>query len=172
MGLGLRASGTGAQLKAIFRSLHADKRGRERDAAEETGRAMEEGGGRWEERGGCSLFPPPSLPQGPFRHEFLRPSRRRRGAHIQSGRRKNWPFLPSHPAFSLVRSPLGLFGVSRVSVGHRHPFSKAWQYHSQTVIQPCMWFTEEPAGQFLNGQTAQSLTRSSWRNHMQGWMTV
>ena len=28
----------------------------------------------------------------------------------------------------------------------RHPFSKACLQHSQTVIQPCMWFMEEPAG--------------------------
>ena len=36
----------------------------------------------------------------------------------------------------------------------RHPFSKAWQYHIQTVIQPCMWFMEE-LSQFSMGQTAQ-----------------
>ena len=41
----------------------------------------------------------------------------------------------------------------------RHPFSKACLQHSQTVIQPCMWFMEEPS-QFSVGQTAQSLTCS------------
>ena len=34
-----------------------------------------------------------------------------------------------------------------------------------------MWFMEEPS-QLSVGQTAQSLTCSSWKNHMQGWMTV
>ena len=41
----------------------------------------------------------------------------------------------------------------------RHLFSKACLQHSQTVIQPCMWFIEEPS-QFSMGQTAQSLTCS------------
>ena len=42
-------------------------------------------------------------------------------------------------------------------VRNRHPFSKAWQYHIQTVFQPCMWFIEEPS-QFSVGQTARSLS--------------
>ena len=32
-------------------------------------------------------------------------------------------------------------GVPKV----RHPFSKACLHHSQTVIQPCMWFMDEPS---------------------------
>ena len=40
---------------------------------------------------------------------------------------------------------------------YRHPFSKACLQHSLTVIQPCMWFMEEPS-QFSVGQTAQNLT--------------
>ena len=43
--------------------------------------------------------------------------------------------------------------------GGRPPFSKARPKNSQTVIQPCMWFMEEPS-QFSVGQTAQSLTCS------------
>ena len=45
----------------------------------------------------------------------------------------------------------------------RHPFPKACLQHSQTVIQPCMWFMEEPS-QFSAGQTAQSLTCSIMGN--------
>ena len=41
----------------------------------------------------------------------------------------------------------------------RHPFFKACQKNSQTVIQLCMWFMEEPS-QFYVGQTTQSLTCS------------
>ena len=47
----------------------------------------------------------------------------------------------------------------RLAAVVRHPFSKACLQHYQTVIQPCMWFMEEP-GQFTVGQTAQSLTCS------------
>ena len=60
--------------------------------------------GREGGEGGGSVFSPPSLSQGPFRHEFLRLSRRlirgTRGAHIQSGRGKNWPSLLFTPAIS------------------------------------------------------------------------
>ena len=41
----------------------------------------------------------------------------------------------------------------------RRPFSKARLQHSQTVIQPCKWFMEEPS-QFSIGETAQSHTCS------------
>ena len=55
------------------------------------------------------------------------------------------------------------------ALSFRHHFSKAWQYHIQTVIQPCMWFMEEPT-QFSVGQTA--LSSPSWISHIQGWMTL
>ena len=45
------------------------------------------------------------------------------------------------------------------TVANRYPFSKACLQHPQTVIQPGMWFMEEPS-QFSVGQTAQSLTCS------------
>ena len=41
----------------------------------------------------------------------------------------------------------------------RHPCSNAGEYDSRTVVQPCIWFKEEPS-QFSMGQTAQSLTCS------------
>ena len=41
----------------------------------------------------------------------------------------------------------------------RHSFSEVCLQHTQTVIQPCMWFMEEPS-QFSFGQTPQSLTCS------------
>ena len=41
----------------------------------------------------------------------------------------------------------------------RHPLSHASLQHSQSVIQPCMWFIEEPS-QFSAGQTAQTITYS------------
>ena len=43
--------------------------------------------------------------------------------------------------------------------GSKHHFSKACLQHSQTVIQPCMWFMED-SSHFFSGQTAQSLTCS------------
>ena len=46
------------------------------------------------------------------------------------------------------------YGAHRPVV--RHPFSEACLQHYQTVIQPCVWFMEEPS-QFSVGQTAQSL---------------
>ena len=45
------------------------------------------------------------------------------------------------------------------SLPDRYPFSNAFLQHSEKVIQPCMWFVEEPS-QFSVGQTAQSLTCS------------
>ena len=57
----------------------------------------------------------------------------------------NQPTHHSFPPFSRFRA--------------RHLFSKAWQWHSQTFTQPCMWFMEEQC-QFSLGQTAQSLTCS------------
>ena len=52
--------------------------------------------------------------------------------------------------------------------GGRHPFSKTCLQHSQTVIQPCLWFKEEPS-QFSLGQTAPSLTCFIMaRDHIQG----
>ena len=51
-------------------------------------------------------------------------------------------------------------------------FSLACMKHSQTVIQPCMWFMEEPS-QFSVGQTAEpNLFHHGETNHIQGWMTV
>ena len=44
-------------------------------------------------------------------------------------------------------------------LGCRPPFSKADMQHSQTVVQTCILFMEEP-NQFSVGQTAQSLTFS------------
>ena len=49
----------------------------------------------------------------------------------------------------------------------RHPFSKACQYHIQTVFQPWKWFMEEPS-QFSVGQTAQSLTCSIMEKPLAG----
>ena len=40
----------------------------------------------------------------------------------------------------------------------RHPFSKAYLQHSQTAIQPCMWFIEEPS-QFSVGLTCSILEK-------------
>ena len=59
------------------------------------------------------------------------------------------------------RAPLRkpIFFKANDRARHRHSFSKACWQHSQTVIQPCMWFMEEPS-QFSGGQTAQSLTCS------------
>ena len=69
-------------------------------------------------------------------------------------------------AFSIHRFPR-LYGRK---IKHRHPFSKACLQHSQTVIQPCMWFLEEPS-QFSVGQTAQSLTCSIMEKpYWVGWL--
>ena len=59
--------------------------------------------------------------------------------------------------WTFIRHAFILFSRPRVSEMGRHPFSKAHLQHSQTVIQPCMWFMEEPS-QFPVGQTAPSLT--------------
>ena len=53
--------------------------------------------------------------------------------------------------------------ANKASPTTRHSFSKACLQHSQTIIQPCMWFMEEPI-QFPVGQTAQSLTCSILEN--------
>ena len=47
----------------------------------------------------------------------------------------------------------------------RQPSSKACLHHSQMVIQPCMWFMEEPR-QSPVGQTAQSITCSIMRKYI------
>ena len=53
--------------------------------------------------------------------------------------------------------------TSTLGLRFRHPFSKACLQHSQTVIQPCVWFMEQPS-QFSVGQTAQSLNYSIMEN--------
>ena len=56
-----------------------------------------------------------------------------------------------------VADPESLLGRARTCT--RHPFSTACLHRYQTVIQPCMWFMEEPS-QFSVGQTQHSLTCS------------
>ena len=68
----------------------------------------------------------------------------------------------SHFSVSVVA--INSAGVSAsYSLNHtvqvRYPFSKARQYHSQTAIQTCMWYVEQPS-LFSVGQTALSITCS------------
>ena len=58
-----------------------------------------------------------------------------------------------------------------VRVTARHPFYKACLQHSQTVLQLCMWFMEDPC-QFSVGQTAQSLTCFIMEKLHSGLITV
>ena len=62
--------------------------------------------------------------------------------------------------------------ANKASPTTRHPFSKACLQHSRTIIQPCMWFMEEPI-QFPVGQTAQSLTCNlkGETTYMMGWLS-
>ena len=58
----------------------------------------------------------------------------------------------------------------RLQSKNRGPCSKARELDSWTVVQPCIWFKEDPS-QFYMGQTAQSLT--SWRNYIYiGWLNI
>ena len=41
----------------------------------------------------------------------------------------------------------------------KHPIWQGWELYIQTVIQPCIWFMEDPS-QFALGQTAKSVTCS------------
>ena len=50
---------------------------------------------------------------------------------------------------------------------NRGPCSKAREYDSWTVVQPCMWLKEEP-NQFSMGQTAQSVTCSIMEKPLTG----
>ena len=59
--------------------------------------------------------------------------------------------MPMPLTFQFELWPRGL------SLSSRGPCSKAWEYDSRTVVQPCIWFKKEPS-QFSVGQLAQSLT--------------
>ena len=70
-----------------------------------------------------------------------------------------WLKLSAMPSLSLslIPSVPSLFMETSVSPPPRGPCSKARELDSRTVVQPCIWFKEEPS-QFSMGQTAQSLT--------------
>ena len=57
------------------------------------------------------------------------------------------------------------------SASNRGPCSKAREYDSQTVVQPCIWFKEEPSSSPWAKQHRVEPVLS-WRNHIQGWMNV
>ena len=53
----------------------------------------------------------------------------------------------------------------------RHPFSKAWQHHIQTVILPCMWFRKEPS-QFCGPNSKEpNLFHNGETTYRVGWMS-
>ena len=49
------------------------------------------------------------------------------------------------PVWFVLEFVCGPFACLASIALNRHPLSKACLQHDQTVIQPCMWFMEEPS---------------------------
>ena len=76
---------------------------------------------------------------------------------VTGGMVSNYSQRRKHPLNSKLQN--GTFAVLT-----RGLCSKAREWDSWTVVQPCIWFKEEPS-QFSIGQTAQSLTCSIMEKH-------